>query len=363
MSGSSKAVPPVPMTELNVPAAAVPRPGMTDRALGALTGLAIGDAMGMPTQAMRPADILADYGPITRLTAAGPRQLIAAGMPAGAVTDDTEQAMLLARLLIAGDGHVDPLVFADALVRWEQEMAAKGSLDLLGPSTRAAVRRLAAGVPAAEAGRDGATNGAAMRIAPVGLATPPSPLPALVDAVVEASMVTHNTSIGLAAAAAVAAAVSAGVEGGSRADTIEIAIAAADSAARRGRWVPGGQIAPRIAWVTARLACVAPAAWADELDAIVGTGVPAQESVPAAFGILAVAPSAWDAVCLAASVGGDTDTIGAIVGSIAGALTGMSAWPADTVQCVEEVNALDLAPTVTGLLRLRTRARQRPVTA
>jgi ADP-ribosylglycohydrolase len=338
------------MTERNIAAS-----GRADRALGALTGLAVGDALGMPTQGMRRADILADYGPITGLTAAGPRQLIAAGMPAGAVTDDTEQALLLARLLIAGDGHIDPLAFAEALVSWEQAMAAKGSLDLLGPSTRAAVRALAAGVAAAEAGRRGATNGAAMRIAPVGLVTPPQPLPALVDAVVEASMVTHNTSIGLAAAAAVGAAVSAGVEGGTRAEAIELAIAAADLAAGRGHWVPGGQIGPRIAWVTKHLAGVPPAGWADELDAVVGTSVAAQESVTAAFGILAVVPSAWDAVCLAASAGGDTDTIAAIVGAVAGAADGMRAWPADTVQRVTQVNDLDLVPIAAALLQLRGR--------
>jgi ADP-ribosylglycohydrolase len=329
--------------------------GTADRALGALTGLAVGDALGMPTQGMRRADILADYGPITGLNAAGPRQVIAAGMPAGAVTDDTGQALLLARLLIAGDGRIDPMAFAEALVSWEQGMAARGSLDLLGPSTRAAVRALAAGAAADDAGRLGATNGAAMRIAPVAVATPPAPLAALVDAVVAASMVTHNTSIGLAAAAAVGAAVSAGIEGASRADGIEIAIAAAGLAAGRGHWVPGAQVGPRIAWVTAHLAEVPPAARADELDAVVGTSVAAQESVVAAFGILAVTPSAWDAVCLAASVGGDTDTIAAIVGSVAGALEGMSAWPADTVREIERVNGLDLAPTVTGLLRLRAR--------
>jgi ADP-ribosylglycohydrolase len=341
------------MSELHVPAA--PPPGLADRARGALAGLAIGDALGMPTQGMRRADILADYGPITGLTAAGPRQVIAAGMPAGAVTDDTEQALLLARLLIEGSGRIEPAAFARALVRWEQDMAARGSLDLLGPSTRAAVRALAAGVPAAEAGRHGATNGAAMRITPVGLAVPPAPLAGLVDAVVAATMVTHNTSIGLAAAAAVAAAVSVAVQGGSRADCTELAIAAADLAAARGHWVPGGQIGPRIAWVTAHLRATAPADWAGELDAVVGTSVAAQESVVAAFGILAVAPSAWDAVCLAASAGGDTDTIGAIVGAVAGALGGLAAWPPAVVRQVEQVNAIDFGPVVAGLLRLRAR--------
>jgi ADP-ribosylglycohydrolase len=344
------------MAKPNPAPASPPAGGAADRALGALLGLAIGDALGMPTQLMRREDILADYGPVTGLLAAGPRQLIAAGMPAGAITDDTEQAMLLAGLLLKGGGQLDPLVFAAALTDWERSMHAKGSLDLLGPSTKEAVRRIAAGVPPAEAGRDGATNGAAMRITPVGLAWRPDPLPELVDAVVEASMVTHNTSIGLSAAAAVAAAVSVGIEGGSRADSIGLAIEAASLAAGRGHWVPGGQIGPRIGWATAHLARVSPADWASELDAVIGTGVAAQESVVAAFAILAVAPSAWEAVCLAASVGGDTDTIGAIAGAMAGAAEGMSAWPARMVQQVEQVNAIDVGPAVTGLLALRGRA-------
>jgi ADP-ribosylglycohydrolase len=60
-------------------------------------------------------------------------------------------------------------------------------------------------------------------------------------------------------------------------------------------------------------------------------------------------------VCLAASAGGDTDTIAAIVGSVAGAIDGMSAWPPDAVRRVEDVNDLDLAPTAAALLRLRAR--------
>jgi ADP-ribosylglycohydrolase len=340
---------------LNFPAAG-PAGTVRDRGMGALLGLAVGDAMGMPTQGMRRGDILADYGPITGLRAAGPRQRIAAGLPAGTVTDDTEQAVLLADLLIKGHGHIDPRVFADALMRWEQEMAARGSLDLLGPSTKAAVRRMAAGIPPGEAGRHGSTNGAAMRITPVGLAMPPEPLARLVDAVVEASMVTHNTSIGLAAAAAVAAAVSVAVDGGSRADSIGLAVQAANLAAGRGHWVPGGQIGPRIGWATAHLARVPAAGWAGELDTIIGTSVAAQESVVAAFAILAVAPSPWEAVCLAASAGGDTDTIGAIAGAMTGAAGGTGCWPAGVVRQVEQVNGIDFGPAVTELLRLRSRA-------
>ena len=78
---------------------------------------------------------------------APPGHPIAAGLPAGTVTDDTEQAVLLARLLIKGNGTIDPSELAIALVDWEQDMAERGSLDLLGPSTKRAVAAVLAGVP------------------------------------------------------------------------------------------------------------------------------------------------------------------------------------------------------------------------
>src|SRR5580704_14645377 len=114
-------------------------------------------------------------------------------------------------------------------------MAARGSLELLGPSTTRAVAAVLAGVPPEQAGTSVATNGAAMRIAPVGIAVPPD-LPALVDHVVAASYVTHNTGVALAGAAAVAAAVSAGLAGAGVPEATDAAIAAATLAAGRGHW-------------------------------------------------------------------------------------------------------------------------------
>ena len=96
-------------------------------------------------------------------------------MPAGAVTDDTEQAILLGRLLVSGNGTIAPNELAEALVRWERGMAERGSLDLLGPSTKRAVAAVLASTPPGEAGGTGDTNGAAMRITPVGIATALAP--------------------------------------------------------------------------------------------------------------------------------------------------------------------------------------------
>ena len=124
-------------------------------------------------------EIRGRWGPLlTGFEPAPPGHPIAAGLPAGAVTDDTEQAVLLARLLVKGHGTIDPNELATALVAWERAMAERGSLDLLGPSTKRAVAAVLAGVPPEEAGAAGATNGAAMRIAPLGIATPlPPPAP------------------------------------------------------------------------------------------------------------------------------------------------------------------------------------------
>ncbi|RKR72945.1 ADP-ribosylglycohydrolase family protein [Frondihabitans australicus] len=330
-------------------------PVLTDRATACLTGLAIGDALGMPTQSMSRGMILRDHGRITDFVDAGPHQRIAAGMTAGSVTDDTEQALLLARLIVDGHGVVDPLEFADRLVEWERGMQARGSLDLLGPSTKAAVQKILDGVPASEAGKTGTTNGAAMRIAPVGIATPVHDLEALVDAVEEASAVTHNTGLGIAGASAVAAAISAGLDGAGVEEALDAATDAAAIGATRGSWVVGGNVAARIAWARAFLAGIPADERLGAVYDVIGTSVASQESVVAALALVSIEQEPWVTLGDAASVGGDTDTIGAMAGAVLGAIHGSSVWPGAAVDTVTRVNALDLAPLVDGLLVIRGR--------
>ena len=142
--------------------------GARSRALGALYGLAIGDALGMPTQGLSRAAIVARYGLLLDGFEPGPPgHPVAAGLPAGTITDDTEQAVLLARLIVKDGGAPDPAELASQLLAWEESMRTRGSLDLLGPSTRRALDAIAAGASVEDAGRSGTTNGAAMRITPV----------------------------------------------------------------------------------------------------------------------------------------------------------------------------------------------------
>jgi ADP-ribosylglycohydrolase len=365
------------------------RDGEASRAQGALYGLAIGDALGMPTQLLSRPQIEARYGPLlTGFEPAPEGHPIAAGHPAGDITDDTEQAVVLGRLLVAGRGEIDAGDLADALVAWEADMKARGSLDLLGPSTRRALAAVQAGVPPGEAGASGDTNGAAMRIAPIGIAvplvaplvtpsrptgaTPPSvpshrsgaapaaPAPSvsletLVDAVVQASFVTHGTSLALAGAAAVAAAVSAGVSGATVPEATSVAVAAARLAAGRGRWVAGADVAARIEWATGLAAGRPHVEAMDLIYRLVGTGLATQESVPAAFAVLAAIPDdPWLACRFAASLGGDCDTIAAMAGAVAGACHGAAGFPAEAIAVVDR-HRLGLPGLAADLLALRRR--------
>ena len=309
----------------------------------------------MPTQSLPRQQIVARYGELINGFESPPADHpLAAGLPGGSVTDDTEQALLVAQVLIDGHGRIDPAVLADRLIAWESSMRARGSSDLLGPSTARALQELSAGVEPSETGRFGTTNGAAMRVTPVGIVATSSDLPRLVDRVVDSCSVTHNTGLGLAGAAAVAAAVSAGLDGADPSGAIALAITAASEAARRGHWVAGADVAARIRWAVELVRGRAVADVIDIVYRLVGTSLASQESVPAAFAVFAAfADDPWLVCRVGASVGGDCDTIAAMAGAMAGAQHGTRGFPAQARELVDTVNDLHLADTAAALCALR----------
>lgn len=327
------------------------------RALGAFYGLALGDALGMPTQSLSQEQIHQRFGVIRTLEDAGPEQPIAANMPAGSITDDTEQAILVGRLLVQGQGRIDPAALARSLIQWEAAMQAKGSQDLLGPSTKRAIEMILAGESVEEAGRYGTTNGAAMRITPVGIATDVASAQGFVQAVVEACQVTHNTSLGIASAAAVAAVVSAGINGTSLIDALPLGAQIARQAQAHGHWMAGATIAARLEWAGTLGVAGDKPAFARMLYELIGTSVASQESVVVSFALARQVAlghlEAFEALCMAAGLGGDTDTIAAMLGAMLGACLGLQAWPAELIHQVQQVNELDLQPLVEALLALR----------
>ena len=335
------------------------------RAYGALAGLALGDALGMPTQAMSPAQIRAVYGRITGLVDGDASQPYAPGMPAGSVTDDTEQALLIASLLVRGRGTssgrvaLDAGEFAHALLAWEDSMIERGSLDLLGPSTKAALERVRAGEDPLTVGGAGTTNGAAMRVTPIGIAMPTADPQAFADAVWSSCQVTHATRQGFQSAALVAAAVSFGIDA-ARSPSLDLrsllwkALSYVDSLPERGAWTPD----PDVVAATRRAMQLAANPALSSLECLVeqvGTSVASAQAIPMAFALLARDPSP-QALLDAANLGGDTDTIGAIAGAILGAALGVEVLPTDSLSRIEEVSHLGLPTVARELLELRDQA-------
>jgi ADP-ribosylglycohydrolase len=177
----------------------------------------------------------------------------------------------------------------------------------------------------------------------------------------------------LAGAAAVAAAVSAGISGAGIAEATAVAIDAARIGADRGHWIAGADVAARIEWATALVAGKPQEQAAELIYTLVGTSLATQESVPAAFAVLAAvfghagpgkagAPEAgpdnagpWQACLLAASLGGDCDTIAAMAGAVAGACYGVTAFPPEAIAIIDAQD-LGLTALADDLYALRQRS-------
>jgi ADP-ribosylglycohydrolase len=308
----------------------------------------------MPTQLLSPEQIESGHGFVDRFVEPAPDHPVSRGLAAGTITDDTEQAMLLGRILLSSGNGFDHRGWVNALLDWEREVKARGSYDLLGPSTKRALDAINEGVPPDEAGRNGDTNGAAMRIAPVGILVPAEPLAALIEKVAETCRATHNTSIAIAAACAVAAAVSVGVAGGDWRQASQHAVAAAREGAKLGHWTAGGDIGARIEWARQLVNGKAAAEAIRLIADLVGTGVACQESVPAAFAVLEIANGdPWRAAVVSANLGGDTDTIGAIAAGMAGACTGLSRLPQDRIAELRGIALADVRALAADLVAAR----------
>ncbi len=326
-------------------------PAILDRAMAAFFGMALGDAMGMPSQTLTQAQIAARYGQISDFLPPCDGHPVSDGLTAAQVTDDTEQTLLLARRLVASPEAFDEQGWARDLLDWEADVKARGLHDLLGPSTKRALESLLAGVPVTQTGREGTTNGAAMRILPIGISVSTEPLANFVACVAQTCRVTHNTGEAIAGASAVAAVISAGLDGIGFEGAVPVAIRAAEI----GQTLGYDKGRPDMAQcIVAALDRAAAHPTLSEFAEQTGTSVASFQSVPAAFGVVRLAGGdPWRAVCLAANIGDDTDTIGAIAGAMSGACSGMAGLPADKIKTLKQTNDLPMEALAKALLQLR----------
>lgn len=329
---------------------------LKSKILGGVYGQALGDAFCMPAL-LSPAQTRARFGRITQLIAAPDDHPVHAGLPAGRITDDTEQAMWLARSIIT-DGKVTLEGAARAIVGWYDHIGGDTCI-FVGPSTRRGVGKIRAGMDLRQTGIGGDTNGSAMRVSVVGLIHPGDVEGAARDAAISA-IPTHNTGVGCAAAAAVAGAVAKALEPHAELrDILEASIQAARIGESLGEIYLGASVARRIDFAVslARDEMGDDASRIQAIYDLVGTSLAASEAVPAAMGVVALADGDLvRAASLAAELSGDADTIGAMACAVCGAWKGMDAIPAEWRATLRAANPdYDFDAIAEGLLALAKR--------
>mgnify|MGYP001026492541 FL=1 len=312
-----------------------------ERVYGCLAGLALGDALGMPTEFLTREQIGKEFGWVDhplRAPAWHPHHKLRAGQ----VTDDTGQALAVAHAY-ALDGSLTAEAVARELVAWSEQVGENLPL-VVGPSTRLALEQIKAGGDPRKTGRKGTTNGASYRAVIVGLVNCHHPED-LIPQVVEACLPTHGTTTAISAGVAVASAVAqAMLEGAS----LESIFDAAQLGAREGRshgvWAWGTPLEGRIELALKIVAeSGSPEMALDDLASCVGVDMLVAESVATAFGLVSLAEGdVMLAVTYGANIGGDTDTMAAIAGAVCGAWQGIDALDGKILARVEKINKLDL---------------------
>lgn len=298
------------------------------RSRGCLVGLAIGDALGSPTEGKSPEEITTRWGRVTDFLTDDQGG-----------SDDTEFALFNAQLLLL---HGRDLTSRDIAEAWRRDIVkASNSYKGAGFSEMLAIRNLRAGLqpPASGQHLHSWSDGLAMRVAPFGIAAAGNPRLAA-DLAAEDGAVS-DAGEGIFSGQAVAAAVAVAMTGAPLASILR----AATDVVPKDSWtvnaiaegVKIGTASPDV-WsalgpLHSALAC-SYYFWCDV----------APEAVGLALGIVAAARGRFeDAVVGAVNVGRDTDTIAAIAGAICGASQGFGVIPERWVRRVSTARGTCIA--------------------
>jgi ADP-ribosylglycohydrolase len=323
-----------------------------DRILGALIGAAAGDGMGAATEARTTQQIIDCFGhPVTDFETP-PMDTFGGGNVPGQATDDFSSAWFLAQSIASRNGVVDTQAVQEALIDWSEHAVFFDRF--AGPTTRVAIRRFKGEVIPDTAGvkllSRQATNGAAMRISPIGMFNPGNMERTIEDAIT-VTMLTHDNQLALSGACAVACAVSYALT--PQADlfgVLQAALYGARGGERRGLEIAHEVAGPSVVRRLEKAIEIGLGQGSAEekmtrLGDCIGAGLHVAEAIPCAIGFVAVSPGdAVGAIIGAVNVGYDTDTIATMTGAVAGALYGAASFPAHYLPTLEKANGLPLTP-------------------
>ena len=338
---------------------------LRSRAIGCLSGAAVGDALGSATEGYSHEQILKRYGgPVTGIVAPyvdagrGPTRYQKGD---GRITDDTLMTLALVEVYRKRRRHLDAYDIAEVLVpllmntvRWLPDMEREDTLlQRLFLAEKWLVTKLHyAHTDPREAGVGNMVNcGAAMYMAPVGIANAGDPDGAYAEAIDIAGA--HQSSYGREAAGVFAAAVAAAMTpSASVSEVAEVAIAHAHDGTRAALEAVCAAATNIDDWRNAASAvreAIAPydSVGPDFRDPGLGARRPSRlhsiEELPVAIGYVLIAGGRYeDAVLGAVNYGRDADSIGTMAGAITGALGGRDGVPAEWREFVARESRIDL---------------------
>jgi len=305
---------------------------LVERCQAILAGIAVGDALGKMTEGYWPPEIALRYGGRVD-TFLSPQQPRSSHVWAYAeVTDDTRFTLLIAESIISC-GKVDGRDIMSRILErpikgWPGWDEFKKKAETAGKDTRSG-------------------NGAAMRVAPIGILYAPGHLRDIIRDVEQACSCTHNTRSALSAACAIAAAYSAALEGFDKRDLLEAAIEAASLGYQLGEDDLCPDVARRLQWV-----CKNVGKDKSGLRSWLNPGFSAWEGATYALALVMLYDSARDAILAAVNEGGDADSIASMAGGIVAARN-PDTLPQEWVEIVKRENNLDFAPLAEQLVALR----------
>ena len=313
------------------------------RLTAVLEAFVTGDAMGMATEFMTRKEIIRKFGGwVTHLIDTKDSKLHK-DLPVGSVTDDSEENLfLMEEYEKMGEVTVEATV--EGLLRWIRESDALEK-KYIGPSASKALTDIKNGGSPYESGRGGTTCGGIMRTPCAFLFSPGQAEDQLAVHIWRCLVPTHNTSEAMEAAGAYGFALRAAFLGESFEEIIDAAMRGGE---RLLELVEEIHSAPsssaRIKEVVIQSREMDECQLMEWLHDVLGSGLSSADVCGAVFGAFAMAGGdVFKAVCMGASMGGDTDTIAALAGALSTAFVGNHNIPGDILETVKNVNHLDLA--------------------
>jgi ADP-ribosyl-[dinitrogen reductase] hydrolase len=299
----------------------------TPAASGVLLGLACGDALGRPVEFSTADRIEADHGRVTEMIGHGTWN-----QPAGTITDDTEMALCIARSL-ADREQFDAADIGSRFVEWYES----GPFDI-GGMTRRSLQRIQQGDAWDDAGQrvweesaegSNAGNGSVMRCAPLAIAYDEYPA-ALTRVSRVSSRITHadpRCTAGCAVLNLTIAAILNDVESPLEA-VLQLLADDLPTDMQSSMGVVPETRSPMLEGhvpteLREALQAVPDGVTEDDLSS---SGYVVDTLQTALYDAL-TASSAKEAIVSAVNRGGDTDTVGAITGAVAGAQFGSDGLP------------------------------------